>query len=322
MKFLYGYGGIHYIDISSIIFKECIKDDGIFVPSGDVNRSKIIGWDPYPNILKHIIVVDHNSEHHIYEATKEIDIKFKSISNQLNNEKNPKIWWNSIGKFIEDPVDRLNKLQKKFNLKYINWGGFEYEYPEQLMCISNIKENDKVLEIGGNIGRTAHIIHTIVNNPKNHIVMECDLEMARQLRHNLDMNTYTDLRIETDALSKTKLYNLNGCPRPIDECKVTSDIKVQPTISYSEICTKYDVDFNVLVADCEGSLYYILLEDPDMLNNMHTVIMENDYTDMNHKIAVDLILRKKGFSLVYQEKGVPDASWSVCYHIFYEVWKK
>lgn len=324
MKFLYGYGGIHYIDISSIVFKKCLKDNGIFVPSGDGNRAELIGWDPYPNILKHIVVVDHNNERYIYESTKEIDIKFRSISSQLINEKNPKIWWNSVGKFIKDPVDRLNRLQKKINLKHIRNGGFEAEYPEQLMCMRNVKENDRVLEIGGNMGRTAHIIHTIINNPKNHIVMECNKETAQQLRENLDMNGYTDLRIETAALSKTKLYNSYkwGGPKPVEESEVTSDMVVQPTISYSELCEKYDIDFDVIVADCEGSLFYILLEDPNILDNIHTIVIENDYNDMNHKLAVDVILKQKGFSLVYQEKGVPDATWSVCYEIFYEVWKK
>jgi FkbM family methyltransferase len=190
------------------------------------------------------------------------------------------------------------------------------------MCIRYVNENDRVLEIGGNIGRTSHVIQTILKNPLNHIVMEIDVELAQKLRENLDLNTFTHLRIETAALSKSKVYNTGGTPRPVDEDKVTPDMKEQPTISYSEICKKYDVNFNVLVADCEGSLYYIFKEDPDMLDNIHTVIMENDYTELEHKQVVDSILKSKGFNRVYQEKGVPWASWSCCYEYFYEVWRK
>ena len=122
--------------------------------------------------------------------------------------------------------------------------------------------------------------------------MEIDTGLAQKLRENLDLNTFTHLRIETAALSKSKLYNIDGSPRPVDEDKVTPNMKEQPTISYSDICKKYDVDFNVLVADCEGSLYYIFKEDPDMLNNIHTVIMENDYRDITHKEYIDNKLKE------------------------------
>jgi len=322
MKFFYGYDNEHYINITADVLNKCLKDNGIFIPAGDGARCDIVGFDPYPNILKHIMVIDNNNRRHIYTASKAIAIEFPVISKQLTDAENPKIWWNAVGKFIQDPVERLEALQKHINLKHIKHGGFEFEYPEQLMCMRNIREDSKVLEIGGNIGRTAHIIHTIVNNPKHHVVMECDLNTAQELRENLDMNGYTALQIETAALSKTPLWLVNGSPRPFAENEVPPGAQKMPTISYSEICQKYEVDFDVLVADCEGSLFYIFKEDPDMLNRIHTIIMENDYTDLDHKQMVDSILKMKGFQMVYQEKGVPWASWSCCFDYFYEVWKK
>jgi FkbM family methyltransferase len=251
-----------------------------------------------------------------------LNISFDILSQELSSAKNPKIWWNTKGKYISDSVKKLEELQKRINLKFIKHGGFEFEYPEQLMCMRYINENDKVLEIGGNIGRTAHIIHTILNNPSHHIVMECDSETAKELRENLDLNNYNTLQIETAALSKVPLYNVGGNPRPMGHPDVTQDMIPMRTISYKEICQKYNVEFNVLVADCEGSLYYIFGEDPDMLNNIHTIIMENDYYIPEHKILVDNILKSSGFKCVYSEKGVPWASWSCCFDNFYEVWKK
>lgn len=317
MKFFYGLND-HYINITADIFNKCFKDNGIFIPAGDGARCELIGFDPYPYVLKHIMVMDHNGKRHIYHATKAVVIQFPSVSKQLTDAENPKLWWNAIGKHIQDPIQRLNALQKHINLKHVKHGGFEFEYPEQLMCMRHIREDSKVLEIGGNIGRTAHIIHTIINNPKHHIVMECDLDTARELRENLDMNGYTELQIETAALSKVPLWLVGGCPRPEPQ----PGAQPMPTISYSEICQKYGVDFDVLVADCEGSLFYIFKEDPDMLNGIHTIITENDYTDMDHKQMVDSIMKMKGFTCVYQEKGVPWASWSCCFDYFYEVWKK
>ena len=324
MKILYGYDNNNYIDITADVFKKCLKDDGIRIPSGDGNRCDIIGYDPYPNILKHIMIVDHNNNAYLYTATKDIYIAIKSISQQLKEDTNPKIWWENVGKLIKDPVLRLNELQKRFNLPIYEHGGFESEYPEQLMIMRYVNENDKVLEIGGQVGRTSHIIQTIVNNPKHHVIMECDPKTAQKLRTNLNFNTYTNAIIETAGLSHVKLYMTGGgvdAPRHFEGDIPPSAVEI-PTITYANLCKKYDIDFDVLVADCEGSLYYIFKEDPDMLNNIHTVIMENDYHELAHKQAVDSILTSKGFKVVYKERGVPWASWSPCYEYFYEVWKK
>jgi FkbM family methyltransferase len=322
MKILYGVLD-NYTDITNVVFQKCMTDTGIFIPNDENSRCSLIGYDPCPNVLKHILIIDDFKNNYIYTSTKPVVIKFNSISEQLTNAKYPKMWWNETGKFIQDPEERLKALQTHCNLHFIAHGGFEFEYPEQLLCMRHINENNKVLEIGGNIGRTAHIIQTILNNPKHHVIMECDKKTANELRTNLDSNNYTEVPIETAALSIEKLYMDGGHgPRPLNDFKENENPVEIETISYSKICEKYNISFDTLVADCEGSLFYIFQEDPDMLNTINTVIMENDYLDLSHKQMVDSILQLKGFKLVYQEKGVPWASWSCCYEYFYEVWKK
>ena len=59
MKIFYGHGEGNYIDITKEAFQKCLKDDGIYISAGDGERCNIIGYDPYPNILKHILIVDH-----------------------------------------------------------------------------------------------------------------------------------------------------------------------------------------------------------------------------------------------------------------------
>ncbi len=46
---------------------------------------------------------------------------------------------------------------------------------------------------------------------------------------------------------------------------------------------KYNMNFNVLVVDCEGALYYMLKDEPEFLNGFETIIIENDFTDINIK---------------------------------------
>ena len=82
--------------------------------------------------------------------------------------------------------------------------------------------------------------------------------------------------------------------------------------------TKYNIEFDTLVLDCEGAFYYILMDMPEILNNIKLIIMENDYYDISKKNYVDEILMKNNFYVDYQESG----GWGPCFNNFFEVWKK
>jgi hypothetical protein len=90
------------------------------------------------------------------------------------------------------------------------------------------------------------------------------------------------------------------------------------SITYHDLVLKYNINFDTLVADCEGALYYILQDMPEMLDHICLIIMENDYHDINHKNEVDRMLREKNFYVDYVESG----GWGPCYSNFFEVWKK
>lgn len=70
--------------------------------------------------------------------------------------------------------------------------------------------------------------------------------------------------------------------------------------------------------DCEGAFYYILMDMPEILNNINLIIMENDYHDLSHKQYIDKILNDNMFYLSYVESG----GWGPCQSNFFEVWKK
>ena len=89
-------------------------------------------------------------------------------------------------------------------------------------------------------------------------------------------------------------------------------------INLEQLKDKYNIIFDTLVVDCEGAFYYILLDMPEILNNIKLIIMENDYWDQSHKMYVDNVLREKGFILDYAESG----GWGPCFNNFFEVWKK
>jgi hypothetical protein len=72
------------------------------------------------------------------------------------------------------------------------------------------------------------------------------------------------------------------------------------------------------VLDCEGAFYYILMDMPELLNNINLIIMENDYWDISHKNYIDDVLVKHNFYRDYVEPG----GWGPCCNNFFEVWKK
>ncbi len=78
------------------------------------------------------------------------------------------------------------------------------------------------------------------------------------------------------------------------------------------------MNFNVLVVDCEGALYYILKDEPEFLNGFETIMIENDSTDIKHKEFVDEEFKRYYFKSIFRKSG----GFGPCYNYFYEVWKK
>jgi hypothetical protein len=314
MKFYYGYDEEHLTDITDIVFNKCFNDRTIFIPNTDPRRSAIFG-DPYYGHLKYIKIVDHLGKQHIFLENRQINITFPSISQQLSdlNNMTAKQWYNLIGKFIEDPVTRLNTLHSYLKLSY---GSMNEEYPEQLLAMRFINENSKVLEIGGNIGRNTLIIDTILNDSKNLVSLESDTGIAEKLMLNIVNNGYESY-VENSALSLQPLMQKgwNTVPR-IGE--LPEGWKKVSSISFADITKKYKITFDTLVADCEGALYYILKDDRSILDNIKLIIIENDFTDITHKEFVNKVFIEKGFHPVYHEAG----GWGPCEAFFYEVWQK
>jgi FkbM family methyltransferase len=207
-----------------------------------------------------------------------------------------------------------NKLYKIQNNLKLNYGSFNDEYPEQLNVITYLSGDEKVLEIGGNIGRVSLIIASILKDSRNLVTLECDKKTAKLLEINRDINGFK-FYIEDKALSKRKLYQKEWDTSLSiynnNKCNVEN-------ISYALLKSKYNIVFDTLVLDCEGAFYYILMDMPEILNNIKLIIMENDYNDITHKNYIDEQLIKHGFYNEYREAG----GWGVCYNNFFEVWKK
>jgi hypothetical protein len=73
-----------------------------------------------------------------------------------------KFWYNNIGINIENPFEKLMKLQR-----FIKCDDLSKEIYEQLYVVKYLDRNSKVLELGGNKGRVSLIIASILYDEKN-----------------------------------------------------------------------------------------------------------------------------------------------------------
>jgi FkbM family methyltransferase len=284
------------IDITNICFNKLKNDNIITIPSNDHSRSAHFG-DPIYGTLKKIFITNNGS-------TNEYDDKH-IIKIDITN--------NSIKTIHDhDIVNKLKNIHSKLKIKY---GSFNEEFPEQKMSVSYLNGNEKVLEIGGNIGRNTLVIASILTDSKNLVTLESDIHIANQLRENKILNNL-DFHIENSALSKRKLIQHGWDTIPSDVLK--DGYKWVNTITFDHLKVKYNIEFDTLVLDCEGAFYYILMDMPEILNNINLIIMENDYYELNKKQYVDQILLKNNFYRDYVEAG----GWGVCEKNFFEVWKK
>jgi len=97
----------------------------------------------------------------------------------IHNEKVKKLNENKM-KYPKELFDKLTSIQSSLKLE---GGIFLDEYPEQMMSAKYLTGNEKVLEIGGNIGRNSLVIASILNKNNNYdfVSLECDENIANQL---------------------------------------------------------------------------------------------------------------------------------------------
>ena len=283
--------GIHnnYIDVTEICYSKLLKDNIITIPLGDHYRANYFG-DPLIYVHKSIFIINNN------------------ITTEYN--ENYKIQINIIDYTVH--TTSVSEIHNKLQLKY---GSLHEELPEQIMAINYLQGNEKVLEIGSNIGRNTLVISSILKDHTQFVTLESDKEIAQQLLENKQLNNLY-FHIENSALSKRKLIQKGWDT-------IASDILLEGykevnIITWEELNKKYNIQFDTLVLDCEGAFYYILMDMPEILDNIKLIIMENDYHNITKKEYIDEVLLKNNFYMSYSEGG----GWGPCKNYFYEVWKK
>ena len=295
MKIKYGIKN-NNIDVTDICLKKLVIDGIIVIPSGDMVRASYF-TDPLKGVLKSIFI-EHGetiSEYKDYQKIQ-IEIEKNTIEEDTNFEK------------------KLEYIHSQLKMVY---GNLKEELPEQKMVVRNLTGKEKVLEIGANLGRNTMVISSILAkyNNTDFVTLESDTEIAKKLNENKELNNL-QFHIENAALSKRKLIQRGWNTIPSEV--LLKGYSLVNTITLEELKSKYNIVFDTLIMDCEGAFYFILLDMPEILDNITMIIMENDYFDITKKQYIDNILKKNNFYRDYVEPG----GWGPCEAFFYEVWKK
>jgi FkbM family methyltransferase len=300
MRIFYGTLG-KYIDITQCCKDKLMNNGIINIPPNDDLRAGYF-TDPVYGKLKQITVEAEDKSLVEYDHTKTIIINTETYQVTCISD--------------EEINQKLADIHKKLQIKY---GDFNYELPEQRMVVRYLTGKEKVLEIGGNVGRNSLIISSILSEnggrDNNLVTLECDENIAKQLTENRELNNFK-FHIENSALSKRNLIQKGW--DTIESDVVLDGYKPVKTITLQQLTDKYNIQFDTLVLDCEGAFYYILMDMPEILDNINLIIMENDYFDISKKKYIDEILRNNNFYVDYTEIG----GWGPCYRNFFEVWKR
>lgn len=167
------------------------------------------------------------------------------------------------------------------------------EIPEQITALEYIHPEDKVLEFGGSIGRNSCVINSLLCQKSNHVVVEPSPYELATLQTNRDSNGL-GFQIANCAVSKVPLFSKKWHTYS-HEVKDSIPVK---TVTWKKFQSTYQIAFNTVVADCEGSLVSMIADFPEMLHGISKIILEHDFSSRDQMSAFYAQMVQEKFTCV------------------------
>ena len=259
------------------------------------------------NIPHHHTTPNNSIDIHIPKTTinKQLKDVMKSIKNMEGHFNINIHYENDLSKYIKS-MRNVKQVEQKLKLlnEYNRPVNLNMEHIEQALVKHYIKENDKVLELGARYGAVSITTNKILKDKKSHYVVEPDKKVWKCLENNMKENK-TNFNIIKGIIGKHK-YKINGDGYATHTIKSDDgDIDCYPLPN---------IDFNVLIADCEGYLETFFDENKKLFESLELVIFETDRPEVcnYNKIIKELI--EMGYHCLQQ---IPEPNMPNMFHFVF-----
>lgn len=174
-------------------------------------------------------------------------------------------------------MDRLQEIHEKIG--QIQGGSMQEELPEQVLTCLAITSEDRVLEIGCNIGRNSLVIASIA---KSLVCIDSNPDYCVTCSQNIRSKGLSATVLPL-AISKLSLMQReNDWVTSELQLPIPNDYRIVNTVRWTIFEELYG-PFNALIVDSEGSLYFNLLQETDFLKSFNKIILENDFRCIEQK---------------------------------------
>jgi len=170
------------------------------------------------------------------------------------------------------------------------------EASEQRLVKQFVGEDDVVLELGARYGSVSCTINEILKNKRNQVSVEPDYRIWSSLEKNRDSNG-CEFEIIPGFVSRQKL---NIVARGYDTTFTPDETSNVSCLTLEEVEEKFNLKFNVLVADCEGFLEIFFDENPGLYDSLDKIIFEADREDFCNYEKIRSELNKRGFDEIVE----------------------
>lgn len=191
-------------------------------------------------------------------------------------------------------MDIIDLHGNKVNIKKL-------EKQEQELAKQYVLEDDVVLELGARYGSVSCTINSKLNNKKNQVVVEPDDRVWDALERNKKTNL-CEFNIVKGFISNKKLdlTNLDDYYGGYGSTFIENNDTKIPSYTLDEIKNIYKLNFNVLIADCEGFLEVFFDENPDFYDGLRLIIFEADYPQKCNYDKIKKTLSEKNFKKILE----------------------
>jgi len=157
--------------------------------------------------------------------------------------------------------------------QYIPYESIEVQ--EQHDANAYIRPEDKVLEIGARYGGVSITINKILKNKRDHVAVEPEEKVWESLESNRNRH-WCEFQICKGAISNKPLKMNEGGYGGFGN--YTSEAKENENEGNIELfkISDFNINFNVLVVDCEGAFETFYNENKDFFKNLRLILYERD----------------------------------------------